>query len=160
MTIMGSSGTNPPQNLGFEIINYNSVELTWDVGSTGALGYKVYKDGSLLAEIEPATTYIDEANDGGTYSYYVTAVYDSGESDPSNTISAELVLPIPTGLEAQSLNSDIFLTWDAIDTSRDFIEFNIYKDDEYLDSTTQLFYADLGVPAGVYSYYITALYSL
>ena len=159
LSIDGASGTNPPQNLGFEIINYNSVELTWDVGSTGALGYKVYKDGTLLAEIEPATTYIDEAIDGGTYSYYVTAVYDSGESDPSNTVSVELVLPVPTGLEAQSLNSDIFLTWDVIGTYRDFLEYNIYRDGEYLDSTVQLSYADLGVPAGVYTYYITAIYS-
>ncbi|MDA3814581.1 MAG: lectin like domain-containing protein [Candidatus Cloacimonetes bacterium] len=159
LSVDGSGGTNPPQNLGFEIINYNSVELTWDVGSTGALGYKVYKDGSLLAEIEPATDYIDEDIDGGTYSYYVTAVYNEGESDPSNTVTVELVLPVPTGLEAVSLESNILLTWDALAYSRDFLEFLIYRDGEYLDSTVQLSYADLGVPAGVYSYYITALYS-
>ena len=159
LSVDGTSGTNPPQNLGFEIINYNNVELTWDAGSTGALGYKVYKDGSLLVEIEPVTAYIDEAVDGGTYSYYVTAIYDSGESDPSNTISVELVLPVPTGLEAESIGTNVSLSWDAIGTNRDFVEYQIYRDDEFLDSTIQLFYFDQGVPTGTYSYYLTAEYS-
>ena len=159
LSVDGTSGTNPPQNLGFEIINYNNVELTWDAGSTGALGYKVYKDGSLLVEIEPVTAYIDEAVDGGTYSYYVTAIYDSGESDPSNTISVELVLPVPTGLEAESIGTNVSLSWDAIGTNRDFVEYRIYRDDEFLDSTIQLFYFDQGVPTGTYSYYLTAEYS-
>jgi len=159
LSVDGTSGTNPPQNLGFEIINYNDVELTWDAGSTGALGYKVYKDGSLLVEIEPVTAYIDEAVDGGTYSYYVTAIYDSGESGPSNTISVELVLPVPTGLEAESIGTNVSLSWDAISTNRDFVEYRIYRDDEFLDSTIQLFYFDQGVPTGTYSYYLTAEYS-
>ena len=163
LSINGAGGTNPPEDLGFEIIDYNSVDLTWNAGSAGALSYKIYKDGNFLAEVDnvtfPTTTYLDEAIEGGTYSYYVTAVYESGESDPSNTISVELVLPVPTGFEAVSIGTNISLNWDAIGTSRDFIEYKIYRDDEYLNSTTQLFYFDQGVPTGVYSYYLTAVYS-
>ena len=163
LSIDGAGGTNPPQDLGFEIIDYNSVELTWNAGSAGALSYKIYKDGNFLAEIDnvvfPTTTYTDEAINEGTYSYYVTAVYDSGESDPSNSISVELVLPVPSGLEAESIGPNIYLSWDAISTSRDFMEYRIYRDDEYLNSTLELFYFDLGVPTGAYSYYLTAVYS-
>ncbi len=163
LSIDGASGTNPPENLGFEIINYNSVDLTWNAGSAGALSYKIYKDSNFLAEVDnatfPTTTYLDEAIEGGDYSYYVTAVYETGESDPSNTISVELVLPVPSGLEAVSIGPNISLSWDAIGTSRDFLEYRIYRDDEFLSSTTQLFYFDQGVQTGNYSYYLTAVYS-
>jgi len=163
LAIDGAGGTNPPQDLGFEIVDYNSIALAWNAGSAGALSYIIYKDGDFLAEVQnvpyPTTTYVDEALDGGTYAYYVTAVYDEGESATSNTVTVDLVLPIPTGLIAESLESNIFLNWDAIASSRDFLEYRIYRNSEFLDSTVQLSYADLGVPAGVYSYYITALYS-
>jgi len=163
LSINGAGGTNSPQDLGFEILNYNSVDLTWNMGSAGALSYKIYKDGNFLAEVDnvtfPTTTYLDEAIDGGDYSYYVTAVYESGESDPSSTISVELILPVPSGLEAESIGTIISLNWDVISEDRDFLEYLIYRDDEYLDSTTQFFYFDQGVPTGVYSYYLTAVYS-
>ncbi|MDP8268148.1 MAG: lectin like domain-containing protein [Candidatus Tenebribacter davisii] len=163
LSITVVSGNNPPEDLGYEIIDYNSVILTWIPGSAGALSYKIYKDGAFLAEVDnttfPTTSYIDEAIDGGTYSYYVTAVYSSGESDPSNTINVDLILPVPAGFEAVSLGIIVSLSWDAISSSRDFLEYRIYRDDAFLASTTQLFYFDLGVPTGSYSYYLTAVYS-
>ncbi|MDP8202525.1 MAG: lectin like domain-containing protein [Candidatus Tenebribacter burtonii] len=163
LSIDGSGGTNPPTDLGFEIIDYNSIELTWNAGSASVLSYYVYKDGSFLAEVDndpfPTTVYVDEALAGDTYSYYVTAIYDSGESDPSNTINVDLILPVPTGLTATSLGTNVSLSWYAISSSRDFLEYRIYRDDVYLASTTQEFYFDLGVPTGSYSYYLTAVYS-
>jgi len=163
LSIDGASGTNPPQGLGFEILDYNNIVLTWNAGSTGALSYNIYKDGDFLAEVSntpyPTTTYIDADLDDGEYSYYATAVYDTGESDPSNTVSIDLVLPVPTDFEAVSLGTNISLSWEAIDSSRDFFDYNIYKNSELLDSTTQLFYFDQNVPTGTYSYYVTASYS-
>ncbi|MBT4576232.1 MAG: T9SS type A sorting domain-containing protein, partial [Candidatus Cloacimonetes bacterium] len=67
--------------------------------------------------------------------------------------------PVPTDFEAVSLGTNISLSWEAIDSSRDFIDYNIYKNSELLDSTTQLFYFDQNVPTGTYSYYVTASYS-
>ena len=163
LSINGGGGTNPPENLGYEIIDYNSIALTWDPGSAGALSYKIYKDGNFLAEVDnvtfPTTTYINEAIDEGTYSYYVTAVYESGESDPSNTISVELILPVPAGLEAESIGPNISLSWDAMGSNRNFSEYRIYRNDEFIDSTIQLFYIDQNVSTGEYSYYLTAVYS-
>ena len=64
LSINGAGGTNPPENLGFEIINYNNVDLTWNAGSAGALSYKIFKDGNFLAEVDnvtfTTTTYLDE----------------------------------------------------------------------------------------------------
>ena len=56
----------------------------------GLTGFKVYRDGAFITEISDPTTmsYIDYSLADGTYSYYVTAVYDDGESLPSNSAEA------------------------------------------------------------------------
>jgi hypothetical protein len=53
-------------------------------------GYNIYRDSALLTSTDASTTnYIDASVALGTaYTYYVTAVYDEGESDPSNVASA------------------------------------------------------------------------
>ncbi|MEA1972732.1 MAG: T9SS type A sorting domain-containing protein, partial [Candidatus Cloacimonadota bacterium] len=54
-------------------------------------GYKIYRDDAEIAEIgADATIYADEDLADATYSYYVTAVYTDGESEPSNTATAEV----------------------------------------------------------------------
>jgi gingipain R len=57
-------------------------------------GYKVYRNGSVIATItDPASvTYTDTGLSNGSYSYYVTATYTdpTQESDPSNTVNAEV----------------------------------------------------------------------
>jgi hypothetical protein len=61
------------------------------------LGYKIYRDENEILEItDPAIlSYIDEDLPDGTFTYYVTALYDQGESEPSNAVSVE----INTGLQ-------------------------------------------------------------
>ena len=51
------------------------------------LGYKVYRDGTLINTInDPAnTTYVDMDLPNGTYTYGVTAIHTLGESDPVTT---------------------------------------------------------------------------
>ncbi len=71
-------------------------------GSRSLLGYKVYRNDELQTPdpITP-TVFLDENLYNGTYNYYVTAVYDEGESDPSNTVV--VVIDVPTVLEQDSL---------------------------------------------------------
>ncbi len=60
------------------------------VGSHGApltvLGYNVYRNGSKVAYCEEEN-YVDSDVVKGDYNYAVTAVYDKGESQPSNLIN-------------------------------------------------------------------------
>ncbi len=60
------------------------------------LGYNLYRDGEIILEAYPGTDYFDGDVDAGIlYEYYLTALYDVGESPPTQT----LYLEIPDGIE-------------------------------------------------------------
>ena len=87
-----------PANLEAEVGPYDDVQLTWSVPSTTAqiqmgvtaelLGYNVYRDNDKInAVVVEVAEYNDPEPTIGSHDYFVTAVYDSGESDPSNIVS-------------------------------------------------------------------------
>ncbi len=81
--------------------------------SRDLLGYKVYRDGTLIATITD-THYQDANVDLGTYSYTVTANYTAGESEPAGPITVTVapnVFP-PTNLAASVVGTTANLTWD------------------------------------------------
>lgn len=52
------------------------------------IGYNVFRDTQLLPDTDiSGTTFTDTEVDTGMHSYYITAIYDDGESDISNTAS-------------------------------------------------------------------------
>ena len=65
--------------------------FTPDAGSRGLTGYKVYRNGSVIASNITATQYTDVNLNAGTYTYCVTAVYTDGESDCSNDVEVVIV---------------------------------------------------------------------
>ncbi len=71
-------------------------------GERSLLGYNVYRNDVVLNSnpVSP-TVYVDENLYNGTYNYYITAVYDEGESDPSNTVT--VVIDAPVVIEQDSL---------------------------------------------------------
>jgi photosystem II stability/assembly factor-like uncharacterized protein len=81
----------PPQNLSFNFSNPNVV-LTWTApaGEIGLTGYNVYRDDVVISNIT-ATLYIDPNMETGTYTYYITALYGTYESIPSNEVVVEVV---------------------------------------------------------------------
>ncbi len=107
---------NPPRNLAATIDGHN-VHLAWDapIETRALLGYNVYRNGTLLANIPHPDTlaYHDLDLASGLYSYSVTAVYTSGESVPVGPILADVdptILP-PLNLTAQVVERDVTLSW-------------------------------------------------
>jgi len=157
------SGTNPPQNLSAEISNYNDIELFWEVPTRNLIGYQIYRNEELLAEITGdflETYYLDPCLPEDNYIYYIIAIYDEGYSDPSNAVEVELTLPVPQNLNviANDPNPNIILTWEEPEESRNFNGYKIYRNNEFLASDNDTWYVDNNVPSGTYSYYITAMY--
>jgi len=89
-----------PQNLTGEAIE-DHIHLEWTpVSDSGFVAYNIYRDDAQVHNISniDETTYDDIQNltDGQTYTYYISATYAGGESDPSNEVSVTYD-PIGTG---------------------------------------------------------------
>lgn len=110
-TVNATPNAVAPSNLTANAGNGN-VNLYW-TGASGRAenvllsrdertisGYRVYRNGSVLATVT-ATTYNDvTVMNEVTYSYYVTTVYVSpaGESSPSNTVQAMPTAAVPVNV--------------------------------------------------------------
>ena len=91
---------NVPQNLTVvdeTVFNDEQIVLNWTaVVDRTYRFYNVYRDGELIGNTQvnniSNTTYTDGplAYNMAGYTYYVTAVYDEGESAPSNTVTVKV----------------------------------------------------------------------
>jgi len=76
-----------PENLN-ATDNYTFVQLAWDDMASDELGFRVYRDGSLIATLGPNSSgYDDSTAQYGTRVYYVVAFNANGESAHSNHVS-------------------------------------------------------------------------
>ena len=81
-----------PQNPQALVINGNDVHLTWeepDLPTEELLAYNVYRNGIIVQSVL-TEEYFDLDLIDGYYSYTVSAVYDSGESLPTNAVNVEI----------------------------------------------------------------------
>ena len=106
-SVIGFAQTVPaPTNLKATILGPHpttipAVNLTWEYGSM-KVNFNIYKRMGALSDTTPfkkiAETPLRSFNDltepGKTYSYYVTAVINHVESDPSNKVEIEVVPPV------------------------------------------------------------------
>jgi len=92
----------PPLNLTASFSAPNVI-LGWETpaASVGFTGYKVYRNGDMISEINnvSATLYVDPNVPQGNHTYYLTAIYGTHESIPSNEVDVEVtdagvVLPV------------------------------------------------------------------
>jgi len=152
-----------PQNFYAEAQDTVNVLLGWEPPDTTRLellNYNVYRNDALLAQV-PAnqTTYLDEDIDWGTYTYYVTALWDEGESRSSNSATVHIPdpLPAPTDLFCLVIDNDVMLLWYAPEGV--FPSYNVYRNDELIAAVDIMMYNDFNLPDGTYSYWVTAIYA-
>ncbi|MCB2221071.1 MAG: T9SS type A sorting domain-containing protein [Bacteroidetes bacterium] len=81
-------------NLSTHPTDYAAVQTVKPIdkimGSKELMGYNVYRDGTQIDYVTE-TEYTDNISVTGIYEYFVTAVYDEGESDPSNTWTVDVI---------------------------------------------------------------------
>jgi hypothetical protein len=84
-------------------------------GSKALTGYNVYRNDAVIAS-PTETTYADMDLAPGDYNYYVTAVYDGGESTGSNHVDVNIPSAgdPPTNVTATKVgDTDIHVDWNA-----------------------------------------------
>lgn len=177
LILVKEGSTPPPVNIMPGFVD-DEIFLLWDepvAGGTtpeGLQGYNVYRsiDGGnyeLLGFTEETAFPLTDQANAGVNSFYVTAVYDSGESEPSDEAFMVFDTPEPTNLAGTSESQDIFLEWDEPYSEMGFratlLGYNIfhkydnnpYELAAFVESTNFL---HENLAQGIHSYYITAVY--
>ena len=154
--------TYPPQNLQATVLA-DTVNLSWDAPANAprALqGYNIYRDNLVIGQ-STELSYSDATLPNGSFTYHVTALYDSGESLPGNSVNATVEVPYPPrNLSASSIADSVYLSWDLPATSaRDLMAYMIYRNGLLIGQSEELGYGDNGLANGAYTYHVTAIYS-
>ncbi|MFW5935924.1 MAG: S8 family serine peptidase, partial [Candidatus Hadarchaeota archaeon] len=161
--------TTPPDkvtNLTATAVSSSQIDLSWDANSESDLDhYNIYRDDVKVAESN-TNSYSDTGLSASTtYTYEVSAVDTSGnegnKSDPASATTFEEDTTPPakvTNLTATAVSSSqIDLAWDA-NTEDDLDHYNIYRDDNFIDSTTSTSYSDTGLSSNTtYTYEVSAV---
>jgi len=164
---------NPPQDLVAEKQGL-TVSLIWQTPSSeNNIGtfqyYKVYRNGIVVSSPGDvvSATYIDsDVEIGNTYAYYVTAKYNEGESDPSNTEEVFVArLNPPQDLTTVISNGTIQLNWSAPleeNGMGTFQHYNIYRNEALVitpNEVTTTTFTDDDIQIGEeYTYSVSAQY--
>jgi len=152
-------------------ISSNTVHLAWlpptNVYTPDFISYAVYRDGELLTDADITNpSFLDTHTIADIHSYFVKAIYTTGESEPSNSIN----VLIPSNMftpENLSINVDYYrvsLSWESgypDRNTRAFTGYKVYRNDELLtdEPTNDTAFTDTRVPPGTYTYKVSALYT-
>ncbi|MAJ43545.1 MAG: hypothetical protein CMF96_02215 [Candidatus Marinimicrobia bacterium] len=158
------------ENQAYELekINIERHEDSWvaALNNTSPLnraltGYRIHREEQEVGNTEPAIlTFTDEGlQNNAEYCYRVYAEYDEGDSEPSNEACATPITGIaPTDLYVVGEGGQIHLTWQS--GGLGLVEYNIYRNGDYLASSSESEYFDTSAENDVeYCYIVTGVYS-
>ncbi|MDA3884259.1 MAG: C10 family peptidase [Candidatus Delongbacteria bacterium] len=110
-----------PTSLNGSLANSEDVQLTWTAPTGGNQdSYNVWKTTDMGAAViitnTTATSYNDNDQTAGSYSYFVTAVYNDGESHNTDTYSVtidpSITFPIARSFAVEAVGrTSVDLTW-------------------------------------------------
>ncbi|MDD3920306.1 MAG: hypothetical protein PHO41_03935 [Eubacteriales bacterium] len=145
----------PPTGLHLDAATDSSITLAWD-STSGADHYKVYQDGSYLADSPDASYTVNGITPGTEHAYKVSAITPDGTvGEFSSTVRMRTLCAAPANLQVGMVTTgSISLVWDAADSAS---HYDVYRDGTYLAQVTGTSYTDSGLPAGTeYSYKVLA----
>ncbi|HOT40749.1 MAG TPA: leucine-rich repeat domain-containing protein, partial [Candidatus Syntrophosphaera thermopropionivorans] len=98
-------------NLTATIENWKNVQLNWNLDERSLQNFNIYRNGTLIGN-SYYPFYYDENLSQGEYSYYVTALYETAESEPSNTagVTIAYIFP-PQNVYAALIDSVLQISW-------------------------------------------------
>jgi len=163
----------PPENL-IATEHEGYIALQW-TAIESAIGYKVYKNGVAITQAITNVTYNDShITHSTTYTYFVTALYGHGESEPSNVVAITTATPPPPpptelnppqNLTVASTPGKVVLHWEApVDSpnAENLVFYKIYRNDRLLrvvNAETLSYHDVVAIISMRYTYYVTAEYT-
>ncbi|MEE4176998.1 MAG: T9SS type A sorting domain-containing protein [Bacteroides sp.] len=176
--LVKASNTPPPASLDIDFVN-DEVMLVWETPEGEGVqlaeleGYNVYKshessDYELVAYTEETSFLIENGSTAGLNTYYITAVYDAGESLPSDEILIIFDTPEPGTLEGEAVAvTDINLKWSEpspesgpMASLEGYNVYHKFEDGsfEIVAFTESLTYSHESLNSGSHHYYVTAVF--
>jgi chitodextrinase len=145
----------------------NTVDLSWNASTDnrGVEGYRIYRNGSLIATITTGTTYSDTTAIPATSYSYTVAAYDVGlNASPQSSPAAVTTPPdtmapsAPTNLAAPDIGaSAVQLTWTASTDNVGVQGYRVYRDGIQIGTSPTPSYTDSTVdPQTPYAYVVRA----
>jgi len=155
-----------PDNLHKVSSTVSSITLNWDASTDdiGVAGYKIYRDGSLIAT-QGGTTYTDTGLSVSSSYTYTIAAYDassnqSAQSAPYLTTSSnDTTAPtIPAGVHTTTVqDTSLTISWTASTDDVAVTGYKIYRDGSLIGTTTSTSFNDSGLsPVTQYDYTVKA----
>lgn len=169
--------TPSPANFFFDVVD-GELLLTWDAPDNGDSpidvleGYNVfssYEQGEyeLLAFTEETSFLVENGAIAGLNSYYVTAVYEEEESEPSDQLFILFDTPEPDALLGEPQENKVDLEWSLPDSESGpmatLLGYNVYhkyenEDFAILEFTETINFTHEELDNGTHHYYVTAVY--
>jgi beta-glucanase (GH16 family) len=132
------------------------VTLTWSPVA-GADGYRVYRDGQLVASPTSASYVSTGLVNGTTYSFAVVATNVAGASEPTAAVSARPMPALPTtpsGLSALPGDRSVGLSWTPVSGATSY---DVLRNGAVVAQPTAANVTDTGLVNGTsYSYSVVA----
>ena len=160
-----NSAPGAPTNLQFVRSTSTSILMKWDDSADAKKlkYYEIYRDGKLV-ETTNKNEFIDNGlNTHTQYKYYIVALGANGvRSESSNAIQAatdvDAYAPTtPTGLQAViRADGSVYLTWIASSDNVSVDGYNLYRNGEFIGSTSGTVYNDKTAEPGYHEYYVEA----
>lgn len=113
-------------------------------------------DGEYSFDVDPDTYDVECSFDGYETSTQTGIVVTSGNTSQVDFALQHMYNP-PVNLTYTYTAPNVILQWSA-PVGPGLTGYNIYRNDEVINTVTSLLFIDPNVPAGTYTYYITALY--
>ncbi|WP_457973220.1 fibronectin type III domain-containing protein [Arthrobacter sp. D1-17] len=162
-----STPPSTPTNL-TAALSGTTANLTWTASSdnVGVTGYRVTRNGTVLAGTVTGTSFSNSGLAAGTYTYTVAAVDGAGNvSAASNSASVTVPEPpatdttapsVPTNLNTTIVGSTVSLSWaDSTDDTR-VAGYRVNRNGALLATTDSASFTDSGLAAGTYTYTVAA----
>jgi chitodextrinase len=158
-----------PSGLAATVVSPTKVNLTWTAATdnVGVTGYRVTRDGAVVATIGAVTSYSDTAAvPNAANSYIVNALDADGNVSASSNTASVTTPPLdvtppsqPTSLAAVTVSaSHINLTWSASTDNVGVASYQVIRNGAVIGTTSSTAYADLTTKSNTsYTYAVKAV---
>ena len=145
-----------------------TANLSWTASTdnVGVTGYRVTRNGTVLAGTVTGTTFANSGLAAGTYTYTVAAVDAAGNtSGASNSASVTVSPPttdttapsVPANLTATRSGTTADLSWTASTDNVGVTGYRVTRNGIVITEVLNTFYNDTSLPVGTYTYTVAAV---